>query len=52
MKLKAKDNVSKRITGDSRRWRRRQRQFAKRREQQGEYSGVSHFLKSARNIKR
>lgn len=52
MKLLSKDSVAQRIENDARRWRRRQRQFAKRRVLQGEKEGASHFLKSARNIKR
>lgn len=52
MKLEPKDVISKRLNGDKRRWRRRQRQFAGRRARQGESEGVAHFLRSARNIKR
>ena len=52
MKLAPKDKISKRLAGDKRRWRRRQRQFAKRRSQQGDTAGVAHFLKSARSIGR
>ncbi|WP_337026072.1 hypothetical protein [Pantoea eucrina] len=52
MKLEMKDSISKRIKGDNRRWRRRQRQFARRRAQHGDIAGVAHFLRSARNIKK
>lgn len=51
MEFEVKDIISKRLKGDKRRWRRRQRQFAKRRALQGDIGGVSHFLKSARRIK-
>lgn len=52
MKIELKDAISKRLAGDKRRWRRRQRQFAKRRAQQGDFARVTHFLRSAKNIKR
>ena len=52
MKLQLKDIISKRIAGDRRRWRRRQRQFAKRRSHEGDVAGTLHFLRSARSIKK
>ncbi|HHH3217004.1 TPA: hypothetical protein ACPY7G_003060 [Morganella morganii] len=51
MKLQIKDVISKRIAGDNRRWRRRQRQFAKRRALQNDIAGMKHFLTSAKKIK-
>ncbi|WP_314721519.1 hypothetical protein [Rahnella variigena] len=52
MKLKIKTSASKRIEGDSRRWRRRQRQWAKRRGVEGFESAVKYCLSRARNHKR